>query len=322
MNHSLAWLLMCVNVYLCVHTCVHMCYRVSVEPLDNLERLERTVWCGVREFFVMAQARRSGLGDLVSWGQRDTDPDSCSRMCVANMIRSERRHTAHIPDTRVKLGRVLAPITANHLLTECESSSQFSTKRNPAVPETSRGVFSVSFGRKHLWMLSYHRWYLCINTHFEGAVVGKIKARFQQLPLSFGPPHHQAWDNCFLSLELWVLHSEGVLTASSEYVISSRAQRRSCKLRDACVSFSFFGLCGSAIKISFLATFLCGLHYKANLLEREWERARQGTLSILRIIDFNKAIHIPFMPQMKLIYNVYNPKRDSISTILAVQIQE
>lgn len=31
---------------------------------------------------------------------------------------------------------------------------------------------------------------------------------------------------------------------------------------------------------------------------------------------------MPFMPQMKLIYDVYSPKRDSVSIIFAIQIQE
>lgn len=196
----------------CVFVCAHMCAHV----LQSLSRASR-------------QPGKAGKDSLV-WGEGILcdGPGKEVRFGGSGVVGPERyrpwqllenaccqhdqkwaRHTAHIPDTRVKLGRVLAPITANHLLTERESSSQLSMKRNPAVPESSRGVFSVSFGRKHLWMLSYHRWYLCINTHFEGAVVGKIKARFQQLPLSFGPPHHQAWDNCLLSLELWSFTLKG-----------------------------------------------------------------------------------------------------------------
>jgi len=44
----------------------------------------------MRELFVMAQARRTGLGDPISWGHRETDTDSNLRMCVSNMINLQR----------------------------------------------------------------------------------------------------------------------------------------------------------------------------------------------------------------------------------------
>lgn len=56
-------------------------------------------------------------------------------------------------------------------------------------------------------------------------------------------------------------------------------------------------------------------------MQREREREKEP-IPILKSIYFSKAIHIPFMPQMKFIYNAYNTKRDSVSTIGDIQIWE
>ena len=112
----------------CVYVSVCACASYSLIQTPRQPKQDSLVW--VRKFFLTSEVRRTDLGDLISWDQRKTDPDSSFRICVYNMINIQRwappQHTTQTQESKWEV------ITANSLQTECKSSSLLSIKRGPA----------------------------------------------------------------------------------------------------------------------------------------------------------------------------------------------
>lgn len=175
-----------------------------------------------------------------------------------------------------------------------------------------------------------HRWCFYANMLLEWAITDKTEVLFSPSLIAsiLRSSTVKAVTAAFCLWDFWVLSSEGVLTASLEHVISSREQRWSCNFMDALSSFSF---CVQCLRLNGIKSIFWPYTFVDLTSKQTWDRQRETkrekerereTIPNLKSIYFSKTIHIPFMPQMKCICNVYNTKRDSISTIFDVQIWE
>lgn len=109
-----------------------MCVSYSLISVPTQPVKDSLMWA--REFFLMAEVKRSDLVALNCEIRREMDP-AAAQGFVSQYDQKPEVSTEHSanPRPRGKLGRDLATVRGKCLITKCKSSNLPSTKRGPVI---------------------------------------------------------------------------------------------------------------------------------------------------------------------------------------------